>query len=104
MIERQALQTLRQRLSNYPGVVLLGPRQVGKSTLARALAAEQPDAIVLDLERAADRAQLAEPELFLARHRERLVVLDEVQLMPELFSHLRPEIDALRSPGRFLLL
>ncbi len=104
MLERLALPILRQRLSYFPGVVLLGPRQVGKSTLARTLAAEQPGGIVLDLERPADRAQLAEPELFLARHRDKLVVLDEVQLMPELFSHLRPEIDADRRAGRFLLL
>ncbi|MDQ2779280.1 MAG: AAA family ATPase [Pseudomonadota bacterium] len=58
----------------------------------------------LDLERAADRARLAEPELYFAQHREHLMVLDEVQFMPELFSHLRPEIDADRRPGRFLLL
>ena len=104
MITRLAWQALRRRMSYFPGVVLLGPRQVGKSTLAREFAAEQPGAIMLDLERAADRAQLAEPELFLSRHRDKLVVLDEVQLMPELFSHLRPEIDADRRPGRFLLL
>ncbi|WP_233151818.1 ATP-binding protein [Pelomonas sp. KK5] len=104
MIERLARRELRRRMGYFPGVVLLGPRQVGKSTLARAFAAEQPGAIVLDLERQADRVQLSEPELFLSRHRDRLVVLDEVQLMPELFSHLRPEIDAERRPGRFLLL
>ncbi|MFG6442860.1 ATP-binding protein [Roseateles sp. LKC17W] len=104
MIDRRAHARLSDRLTRAPAVLLLGPRQVGKSTLARAVAAAQPGAIVLDLERASDRAQLAEPELFLARHREHLVVLDEVQLVPELFSALRPEIDAQRRPGRFLLL
>lgn len=104
MIERSLGIALRERLSFYPGVVLLGPRQVGKTTLARAIATEYPQALVLDLERPSDRAQLAEPELFLSQHRDRLVVLDEVQMMPDLFTHLRPEIDADRRPGRFLLL
>ena len=104
MISRQIFDRLQQRLGWYPAVLLLGPRQVGKTTLARAIAAAQPDAVFLDLERAADRARLAEPELFFARHREHLVVVDEVQFLPELFTHLRPEIDAARRPGRFLLL
>ncbi|WP_419964706.1 AAA family ATPase [Pelomonas cellulosilytica] len=68
------------------------------------MAASRPGAVMLDLERASDRAQLAEPEFFFARHRDQLVVLDEVQLMPELFSALRPEIDGARRPSRFLLL
>ncbi len=104
MIDRLLSTDLRERLAFYPGVVLLGSRQVGKTTLARAIAAEHPDALVLDLERPGDRAQLAEPELFLAQHRNRLVVLDEVQMLPDLFTHLRPEIDADRRAGRFLLL
>ena len=104
MINRRAQTRLEERLARSPAVLLLGPRQVGKSTLARTMAASHPGAVMLDLERASDRAQLAEPELFLARHRDHLVVLDEVQLMPELFSALRPEIDAVRRPGRFLLL
>jgi len=104
MIERQLAAVLRERLSYFPGVVLLGPRQVGKTTLAKAIAAEHPGALMLDLERASDLAQLAQPELFFAAHRERLIVLDEVQHAPEIFTHLRPEIDADRRPGRFLLL
>lgn len=104
MLTRIAERHLEQRLGWYPVVLLLGPRQVGKTTLARQLAARHPGSVFLDLESSADRARLAEPELFLARHRERLVILDEVQFVPELFSHLRPEIDAHRRPGRFLLL
>ena len=104
MIDRQLSPLLDERLAFYPGMVLLGPRQVGKTTLAKATAAQHPDALFLDLERPADRAQLAEPELFLAQHRDRLVVMDEVQMLPDLFTHLRPEIDADRRPGRFLLL
>lgn len=104
MLTRKTDVRLATRMAQAPAVLLLGPRQVGKSTLARKFAAQQPGAVFLDLERASDRAQLAEPELFLARHREQLVVLDEVQLLPELFRTLRPEIDALLRPGRFLLL
>ena len=104
MIDRQLATILRERLAFYPGVVLLGPRQVGKTTLARAIAAHTTDALHLDLERLADRAALSDPSLFLARHRHQLVVIDEVQLLPDLFMHLRPEIDADRRPGRFLLL
>jgi len=98
------LATLRERLAFFPGVVITGPRQVGKTTLARAITSERDDAVFLDLERAADRAQLAQPELFFSRYRDRLVVLDEVQHVPDLFVALRPEIDADRIPGRFLLL
>lgn len=104
MLSRKLITALRKRLALQPAAVLLGPRQVGKTTLARTLAAEYSDTVVLDLERESDRARLAQPEAFFARHRRQLVVLDEVQAMPELFAALRPEIDADRRPGRFLLL
>lgn len=93
-----------ERLTWYPGVVLLGPRQIGKTTLARLVAAGSPDSVFLDLERASDRARLHDPEAFFMANRGRLVVLDEVQALPGLFEALRPEIDAERRPGRFLLL
>lgn len=104
MIARKLATVLRQRLALQPAVVLLGPRQVGKTTSAAMLAAQYPDAVVLDLEREADRARLAQPALFFTRNRHRLIVLDEVQTLPEIFAALRPEIDADRRPGRFLLL
>jgi hypothetical protein len=104
MIRRHLQAMIERRLQQAPAVVLLGPRQVGKTTLARAVAAGHPGAIVLDLERESDRAALSRPELFLPLHRDRLLVLDEVQHLPALFSQLRPEIDADRRPARFLLL
>ena len=104
MIDRLFSRELQDRLAYSPGVVLLGARQVGKSTLARTLAALTPDAVFLDLELPEDRAKLDRASAFFAAHRNRLVVLDEVQALPELFVQLRPEIDADRRPGRFLLL
>ncbi len=88
----------------FPAVALLGPRQAGKTTLARVVAAQRPDSLFLDLERPSDLAKLADPELFLSRHAGQLVVLDEIQRQPELFSVLRSLIDEKRTPGRFLLL
>ena len=104
MIDRQLIAKVRQSMARQPALVLLGPRQVGKTTLAHTVAARFPDAVFLDLEREADRVRLTQPEAFFARHRQRLVVLDEVQTMPGIFSALRPEIDADRRPGRFMLL
>lgn len=95
---------LRDRLAWSPAVALLGARQVGKTTLARRIAAERPGAIYLDLESAGDRARLGRPDIFLQANRDRLVVLDEIQNTPELFDELRGEIDADRRPGRFLVL
>jgi uncharacterized protein len=103
MIPRRTIAELRRRLSFFPGLVLLGPRQVGKSTLAREYAKSLPGAVFLDLEKPSDRAQLANPGAFFAAHRDRLIVLDEVQLLPQIFAQLRPEIDEDRRPGRVLL-
>ena len=90
-----------------PAVALLGPRQVGKTTLAQQIGGTRPS-LYLDLESDADRAKLTEPELYLASHRDRLVILDEVQRLPGLFQNLRGLIDRGRREnlrnGRFLLL
>jgi predicted AAA+ superfamily ATPase len=94
----------RAALRRAPAVAILGPRQCGKSTLARRIAAGRSEAVYLDLELPSDRAKLAEPELFLARHADRLVCLDEVQRAPEIFAVLRSLVDARRRPGRFLVL
>ena len=104
MLNRAQFTVVVDRLTRNPAVVMLGPHQVGKTTLAQKVAAQHPGAVLLDMERASDRAVLAQPELYLPTVRDRLLVLDEVQQLPELFTALRPEIDAHRRPGRFLLL
>jgi len=104
MLIRRILPHVERSLADFPAVVLLGPRQAGKTTLAKDIAARRGDSLYLDLERPSDLAKLADPELFLSRHAGRLVVLDEVQRKPELFAVLRALIDAQRTPGRFLLL
>jgi len=101
---RELLKSATEQLAFSPAVVLLGPRQVGKTTLARQIAAMHPNAISLDLQLPGDREKLTEGSGFLQAHRDKLLVLDEVQYVPEVFAQLRPEIDAQRTPGRFLLL
>lgn len=101
---RALLRQAREQLAFAPAVALLGPRQVGKTTLAKAISAGYPGAISLDLQMPADREKLLGGSGFLQTHRDKLVVLDEVQYVPEIFAQLRPEIDAKRTPGRFLLL
>lgn len=104
MIYRKLLHSIQHSLNDFPAVVLLGPRQVGKTTLAKIVANARTDTLYLDLERPSDLAKLSDPELFLSRHAKQLVVLDEIQRHPELFAVLRSLIDENRSPGRFLLL
>lgn len=107
MIERRISAELGHRLNRSPAVALLGPRQVGKTTLAQDVAETRP-AVYLDLESDADRAKLVDPELYLQAHQEELVILDEVQRLPGLFQILRGAIDRGRRKGRrtgqFLLL
>lgn len=104
MFDRITAASLDAALARSPAVAVLGPRQVGKTTLARAAAAARPGSVYLDLETAADLARLADPARFLASRRDRLVVLDEVQNAPDLFGELRAEIDTDRRSGRFLIL
>jgi hypothetical protein len=105
MLARRQAADIRRALGRFPAVALLGPRQAGKTTLARAIAAADPARhVFLDLERPSELAKLAEPELYFAGHADRCVVLDEVQRRPELFPVLRALIDADRRPGRFLVL
>lgn len=107
MYQRQTHQAVLSALDAQAAVVLLGPRQVGKTTLALDIAERRPS-VYLDLEREADRQILTEPDLYLDEQAGRLVILDEVQRMPGLFETLRGQIDMRRRKGfrtgQFLLL
>lgn len=104
MLNRRLLPNIERSLTDFPAAALLGPRQAGKTTLAKSIASRRTGNLYLDLERPSDLAKLADPELFLSRYTNQLVVLDEVQRKPELFAVLRSLIDQQRTPGRFLLL
>jgi len=109
MIPRVAKARLLDLLQHFPAVALLGPRQAGKTTLALSLEEQlKPQALYLDLELPSDRAKLADPELYLSQHPDRLVILDEIHRLPGIFQTLRSVIDRRRRTGRkvnqFLLL
>lgn len=107
MISRRIAPKVGGLLEQSPAVVLSGPRQVGKTTLALEIADSRPSTY-LDLESEADRARLSEPELYMADHADELLILDEIQRLPGLFEVLRGVIDRGRREGkgngRFLLL
>lgn len=107
MIARKHQKLIEDALADQAGVVLLGPRQVGKTTLAQNICDER-DAVYLDMERPADRQILEEPDLYLDEQIGRLIVIDEVQLIPDFFGALRGQIDRRRRrghrTGQFLLL
>lgn len=107
MIKRKHLSLLMERLDNSPVVALLGSRQVGKTTLAHAIEPKKPTHY-FDLERPSDVAKLTDPELFLSRFSQQLVILDEIQRLPDLFPILRSLVDQRRREGertgQFLLL
>ena len=109
MIPRLAESAVRKKLLQTPAVVLLGPRQVGKTTLARQIAGNWPGgAVYLDLERSADRLRLEDAEDYLRAHVGRLVIMDEIHRAPGVFESLRGIIDENRlagvRSGQFLLL
>jgi predicted AAA+ superfamily ATPase len=98
------LDRVRWLFRTFPIVGILGPRQIGKTTLAREIARRRGrDTTHFDLEKPADLARLADPSLALEGLRG-LVVIDEVQLRPELYPVLRPLADRPRRPARFLIL
>ncbi|MCK5132790.1 MAG: ATP-binding protein [Candidatus Sabulitectum sp.] len=99
MIHRRITEELEKRLNEVPAVVLLGPRQSGKTTLALEIAKNRTS-LYLDLESEQDRAKLAEPEFYLGMHSDKLVILDEIHRAPDLFPILRGLIDKSRRKGK----
>lgn len=109
MIARRLRPFIEERLRQMPGVVLLGPRQVGKTTLARQIAnLRKARAMYLDLERPTDQRRLQDADAFLRAQVGKLVVIDEIHRAPALFETLRGIIDDRRAAGdragHFLLL
>lgn len=107
MLDRKAFGIVRQALSHQAAVALMGPRQVGKTTLAL-MVGEAQGALYLDLEDIAERDKLSNAAAFLSAYEDRLVILDEIHRVPDLFLTLRGLIDQGRRKGlrtgRFLLL
>jgi predicted AAA+ superfamily ATPase len=105
VIDRSEIALLTLKAGWAPAVAILGPRQCGKTTLAKRFGELQSGGyIYLDLESPRDRAKLVDAESYFELNQDKLVIIDEAQLMPELFSILRSVIDANRRNGRFLLL
>lgn len=109
MIKREAYIKIGQLLEEFPAVGILGPRQVGKTTLAEEIVlSTNPESIYLDLESPSDLSKLSEPEAYFELNKGKLIILDEIQRVPELFSVLRGVIDRRRregfKAGQFLIL
>ncbi|MGD0754104.1 MAG: ATP-binding protein [Bacteroidales bacterium] len=105
MVKRILEKELLEFLTFFPAVGIIGPRQSGKTTLARILMERNSKkSVYLDLESPTDRNKLTEPEYFFEDNKDNCVVLDEIQRLPQLFPLLRSVIDKHRIPGRFIIL
>ena len=102
-VARVQTAKIEHRLRSMPAVALLGPRQVGKSTLAKHIINTVGNAIYIDLERPSDLNKLRDPEAYFALHADKLICLDEIQRTPELFPVLRSVIDERQRNGQFLI-
>ncbi len=104
MIHRISEDYILDLLKGFPCVAIIGPRQVGKTTLAKQIMGSFRTAKYIDLELTSDFVKLEDAEIYLAQLDDRLVIIDEVQRKKDLFPILRGLIDQNRKPGRFLLL
>ena len=103
-IKRKLAKKLSEHIREYPVVALLGPRQVGKSTLAKQIINKPSKGIYLDLERPAHLRKLDTPEYFFTQNKTSLICLDEIQRLPEIFPLLRSLVDEIKKNGQFLIL
>ena len=104
LIARDITQLIEKRLKTNPVVAILGPRQCGKSTLAKEIIKLHGNSIYLDLEKRTDRDKLNDVWAFFQVNRGRLICLDEIQLVPEIFSQIRSYVDETAQSGQFLIL
>ncbi len=104
LIERIIVEQVMESLAGNYVTALLGPRQCGKSTLARQIIQRVPDAVFLDLELETDLAKIENAELYFSSQRGKLICLDEIQRKPEIFPLMRALVDAWDYNGAFLVL
>jgi len=104
MIKRKIQAEVEKSLKDFPVVGILGPRQVGKTTLAKEIQKKFRYSIYLDLELPSDLNKLTDPEIFLSDNRQKLIIIDEIQQKSELFPVIRAIIDKERKNGKFLIL
>ncbi len=102
-IDRLYTDKLKKYIANFPALAILGPRQCGKSTLAKQIL-QSYDSVYIDLENPDDLAKLTEPTLFFNQHKDKLICLDEIQRLPEIFTVLRGVIDNNNRNAQFILL
>jgi predicted AAA+ superfamily ATPase len=103
-IDRTIEKEILESLDSFPVTAIIGPRQCGKSTLAKRILSQRADSLYLDLERPSDLDMLSNAEFFLSSQREKLVCIDEIQRIPGLFPLLRSLSDEWGKPGSFLIL
>ncbi len=103
-IPRRIQSQIKEHLINFPVVAILGPRQCGKSTLARAMVQKYRNSVYLDLERPSDVRKLQDPELFFNMYEDNLICLDEIQRTPDIFPVMRSIVDEHKKKGHFLIL
>jgi predicted AAA+ superfamily ATPase len=103
-LQRNIEAELQKYLKIFPVVALLGPRQCGKSTLVKQYILQNENAIYLDLQNLEDLNKISDPRLYFKANSDKIICLDEIQLVPDLFSVLRSEVDGNRKNGRFILL
>lgn len=105
MLARKKESEILQSLSYFPVVGVLGPRQCGKTTVVKQLASRLSKPIIyLDMESSRDRSVLNDPELYFGQHHDECIIIDEIQLYPELFPIIRSSTDRDKKPARFIIL